>query len=178
MLNSSLATGALLVCAVMSHSANATMSNPLVGPYRAANCHVIEAEFDKPSPLFLAMLRNQPRQADDFIRNFVRCRLGGDRGWTFIMPNRATGWYRTNHESCALLELVAEWLQRNDVHLSGRNKGSVFWGFWGTNSGNAADFANNINDCLRSSARTPSANAARRQPRKGTAIWRFGKRRW
>lgn len=112
-------------------------SSPFTGRFFEKNCPAIRQAFADPPPLLLTQLRNNPRQADDFIRNYSRC-----NGTNVI------GWSITTQRTCALVERVGVWLETHDVALSGRGKGATFPGALATFAGNAGDLANNANDCL------------------------------
>ena len=167
-----------LACATLGHA-----HSPLVGGFNVVNCPTIVAAFQNPSPLLLTVVRNNPRQADDFIRNYSRCT---------IVPiidaigagNNAIGMLRTTPDACRVVGEIGVWLHRHDVHLTGGRKSAGFsGGVTATSlvagivaeiykiaagpinvadaafaigsgssvfrSGNAADLANNANDCLR-----------------------------
>lgn len=128
---------AALCLAAGPASAAEYRSSPYTGPYWEKNCPAIQQAFANPPGLLLTQLRNSPRQADDFIRNYSYC-----NGTNVI------GWSITTQSTCALVERVGAWLQEHDVALSGRGKGATFPGALGTFAGNAGDLANNANDCL------------------------------
>lgn len=128
---------ALTFGVAMPATAGHYRASPYTGPWREYNCEEIAKAFVDPPRLLIAQLRNNPRQADDFVRNLSKC-----RGTNVI------GWSLSTEASCALVEQVDAWLHKYDIALTGRGKPALTFGFWGTSSGNSADLANNANDCL------------------------------
>ena len=158
-------------------------ASPYVGPFKSENCPAIVRMFDDPTPLFLAVVRNQPRQADDFVRNYGRCVFSGTNSVNGLL----TGWLKTTPRSCEVLADVAAWLHDHDVNLTGRAKPALMWGYYGTTAGNSADFANNANDCIRMLGDPMDAEADDESPEQPaapmpnapvTAASMFGKRWW
>ena len=179
---------ALLAAIVLTCSfAHAGSSSVLVGPFNDENCPFIKSAFDDPSPLFLTVVRNNPRQADDFVRNYSRCAMGPtglDLGWSVISANQnAIGWLKSTPDACRVVGEIGQWLHTHGVDLTGRQKAALSSGTTvpvsagisfvaslvrglfaesiaagaavvgsaaaASTSGNAADLANNANDCLR-----------------------------
>lgn len=130
-------------------------ASPYTGKFLWKNCALIKEAFANPPGLLLTQLRNSPRQADDFVRNYSLCN-----------GTNAIGWSVTTQRNCTLVESIGDWLARHDVALSGRRRNALTPGVWLTLSGNSADLANNANDCLVAQARYrgQSASAARGQP--------------
>ena len=156
------ATLALVTLTLLALPAHGDAS-PYTGPYKIENCPTIMAAFANPPSLLLTQLRAQPRQADDFVRNYSRCtqqvesrvlrRLG-----SVLSVSKATPF------NCDVVARVGNWLHQNDVRLTG-----PVWPFHRMSvldmqAGNAADLANNANDCIRLEPRPkpPKQAAAKR----------------
>lgn len=133
-------------------------ASPYTGPWREYNCGEITKAFADPPRLLLAQLRNNPRQADDFVRNLSKC-----RGTNII------GWSLSTEASCALVEQVDAWLHKYGIALTGRGKPALTFGFWGSSSGNSADLANNANDCLTLNHRYFDVERRTAKPKPGMA---------
>ena len=131
-------------------------ASPYTGKFLWKNCNLIKEAFANPPGLLLTQLRNSPRQADDFVRNYSLCN-----------GTNAIGWSVTTERNCKLVESIGDWLARHDVALSGKRRSALTPGFWLTFSGNSADLANNANDCLVTQTRyLGQAENANRRPAK------------
>lgn len=129
-------------------------ASPYTGKFLWKNCNLIKEAFANPPGLLLTQLRNSPRQADDFVRNYSLCN-----------GTNAIGWSVTTQRNCKLVESIGDWLARHDVALSGKRRSALTPGFWLTWSGNSADLANNANDCLVTQTRYLSqAESANKRP--------------
>ena len=129
-------------------------ASPYTGKFLWKNCNLIKEAFVNPPGLLLTQLRNSPRQADDFVRNYSLCN-----------GTNAIGWSVTTQRNCKLVESIGDWLARHDVALSGKHRSAFTPGFWLTLSGNSADLANNANDCLVNQTRyLGQAENANRRP--------------
>ena len=104
-------------------------SSILVGDWKQANCPAINEAFASPSQTFIIVMRYNPRQADDFVRNYSQCH-----------GTNAIGRHQSTKETCAVIVRIDEFMQKHGLSFTVNNAGR---------GGNAADFANNANDCFK-----------------------------
>ena len=101
-------------------------ARPFTGPLNRGNCAALAAELDSPTSSLLVVVRNNPRQADDLVRNWTRCMTAGRHSPIGPMP--------VTYENCRTALQIAAWLDRYRVAIT---------------RGNARDLSNNANDCMR-----------------------------